>query len=341
VTLSERNFLGRGQYVKVSAEYGQRTQGYEFSFTEPYFLGQRIAAGFDIFSKTTDADSYSYYEDRNTGGTVRLSFPITDNFAVGVNYTLYQEKVTIPDAQFTDGIYSNGEASEAIKELNGKARLVSLVGYSLTYNTLDDLKQPSEGIYAQFKQDVAGLGGDAHFVRETVDSRYYFPLTDDLTIMARAQGGYMTAIGGDKLAIVDQFSPGPDLVRGFAPGGIGPRDLAGGGKGNGLGGTTYFGGTLELQFPIFGLPREVGLRGAIFADAGTVYDYGGQKLFFNPNGTVAPFILEDSHAIRSSVGASLLWASPLGPLRFDYAFVLSKDKFDDTQAFHFGTIVNY
>ncbi|MDQ0393223.1 outer membrane protein assembly factor BamA [Labrys monachus] len=341
VTLSERNFLGRGQYVKVSAEYGQRTQGYEFSFTEPYFLGQRIAAGFDLFSKTTDADSYSYYKDQNTGGTIRLSFPVTDEFAVGVNYTLYQEKVTIPDAQFTDGNFANGEASEAIKELNGKSRIVSMVGYSLTYNTLDDLKQPSEGIYAKFKQDVAGLGGDAHFVRETVDSRYYYPLTDDFTLMARAQGGYMTALGGDKLAIVDQFSPGPDLVRGFAPGGIGPRDLAGGGKGNGLGGTTYFGGTVEVQFPIFGLPREVGLRGALFADAGTVYNYGGDKHFFNSDGSAATFQLHDSSKIRSSVGASLLWASPLGPLRFDYAFVLTKDKYDDKQAFHFGTIVNY
>jgi outer membrane protein insertion porin family len=304
-------------------------------------MGQRIAAGFDLFTKTTDADSYSYYKDQNTGGTIRASFPITDNFAVGVNYTIYNEKVTIPNPAFTDGNFANGEASQAIKELNNKNRLVSLAGYSLTYNTLDDLKQPSEGIYLQFKQNVAGLGGNAHFIQQTIDGRYYYPMTDDLTLMLRGQGGYMAGFGKDKLAIIDQFNPGPDLVRGFAPSGIGPRDLAGGGKGNGLGGTTYFGGTVEVQFPLLGLPRELGLRGAVFADAGTLYGYGGQKSFTNPDGTPAEFDLVNSSKIRSSVGVSLLWASPLGPLRFDYAYVVTKAKGDEKQAFHFGTIVNY
>ena len=247
--------------------------------------------------------------------------------------------MTIPDKRYTDGDFDNGEASWAIKELQGHRRLVSMLGYTLTYNTLDDLKQPSSGIYVQFKQDVAGLGGDAKYIKQSIDGRYYYSLTDDLTVMVRGQGGYMHGFGGkDNLAIVDQFSPGPDLVRGFAPGGIGARDIAGGAKGNGLGGTTYFGGTVELQFPIFGLPREVGLRGAVFADAGTLYGYGGKNFAIQHPGE---FDLVDSHKIRSSVGASLLWASPLGPLRFDYAYVLTKDKHDDTQAFRFGTIVNY
>ncbi|MFC2248584.1 outer membrane protein assembly factor BamA [Labrys portucalensis] len=339
VSLTERNFLGRGQYVKASVQYGQRTQGYSLSFTEPYFLGQRIAAGFDLFSKTTDDSDYSYYKDQTTGGTLRAAFPITENFTVGVNYTIYSEKVTIPDTRYTDGKFDNGEASWAIKELAGDRRLVSMIGYTLTYNTLDDLKQPSSGVYVQFKQDIAGLGGDAKFIKQSIDGRYYYSLTDDLTLMVRGQGGYMRGFGDkDSLAIVDQFNPGPDLVRGFAPGGIGARDIAGGAKGNGLGGTTYFGGTVELQFPIFGLPREVGLRGAVFADAGTLYGYGGKNFAIQHPGE---FDLVDSHKIRSSVGASLLWASPLGPLRFDYAYVLTKDKHDDTQAFRFGTIVNY
>lgn len=345
VSLTERNFLGRGQYVKASVQYGQRTQGYSLSFTEPYFMGQRIAAGFDLFSKTTDDSDYSYYKDQTTGGTLRAAFPITENFTVGVNYTLYSEKVTIPDGRYTDNKFDNGEASIAIKELalDGR-RLVSMAGYTLTYNTLDDLKQPSEGIYVQFKQDIAGLGGDAKFIKQSIDGRYYYSVTDDLTLMFRGQAGYMHGFGKDKLAIVDQFSPGPDLVRGFAPGGIGPRDIAGGSKGNGLGGTTYFGGTVELQFPIFGLPREVGLRGAVFADAGTLFGYGGKKypMFGDPSDpTRVTFNLKDEHKIRSSVGASLLWASPLGPLRFDYAYVLTKARNDDTQAFRFGTIVNY
>ena len=61
-------------------------------------------------------------------------------------------------------------------------------------------------------------------------------------------------------------------MRGFAPGGIGPRDISDPNNiaANSLGGTTYFGGTAEVQFPIFGLPREIGLKGALFVDAGTL-----------------------------------------------------------------------
>jgi outer membrane protein insertion porin family len=150
--------------------------------------------------------------------------------------------------------------------------------------------------------------------------------------------------GGD-LRITDQFFMGPSLVRGFATSGIGPRDISTlDGRGNALGGTTYFGGSLEIQFPIWGLPRDLGLKGAVFADAGTLFGYRGPKSFdLNRNGviegrnaagacvgtlTVEPECVNvhDSRSIRSSVGASVLWTSPLGPIRFDYAWALTKDK---------------
>jgi len=340
VSLTERNFLGRGQFVKVSAEYGQNTQGGQFSFTEPYFMGQRIAAGFDIYSKATDASDYTYYKNVVTGATLRATFPINDDLSFGVRYSFYQQKVSIPNEIYRDctdvnvpiPVYclANGEASLAIKELLG-TRYVSLIGYTIGYSTIDDVKNPSEGILATFKQDFAGLGGDSKFIRTTVDARYYYPLSDDFTLMVRGQAGNITGWGGEDLLVVDEFNLGPELVRGFAPSGIGPRDLSGGASGNALGGSFYYGGTVELQFPILGLPRELGLRGALFADAESLWDYSGQTKF--PTGTVD---LVDDSGIRSSVGASILWASPLGPLRFDYAFVLSKDTYDRTQAFRFS-----
>ncbi|MDQ0469307.1 outer membrane protein assembly factor BamA [Labrys wisconsinensis] len=350
VSLSERNFLGRGQYVKVAVQYGQNTQGVQFSFTEPYFLGQRIAAGFDLFTKKTDQSDYTYYNNRVTGGTLRATFPVTEDFSFGVRYSGYQQQVSIPsqyddcgfppnmipyDPKNPNACWTNGEASLAIKDLVG-TRFVSTVGYTLAYSTLDDIKNPSEGTFVSFKQDFAGVGGDAKWLKSTVDARYYYPITDDLTLMVRGQGGYMVGWGGDKLAIVDQFNLGPDLVRGFAPGGIGPRDISGAGgntEGNSLGGTTYYGGTVELQFPLLGLPRELGLRGALFADAGTLYNYGGKN--YGPCSS-EQFCLLDESTIRSSVGASLLWASPLGPLRFDFSQVLSKARGDQTQFFHFS-----
>jgi outer membrane protein insertion porin family len=279
------------------------------------------------------------------------SVPIP-GFTPGQGPAFDQPRPAIPG----DSCLSNGEASLAIKEAAGR-RLTSLVGYTLSYNSLDNVKNPSQGFYGEVRQDLAGLGGDAKFIRTTFDSRYYYPLYEDIVGFVRFQGGNITGFGGTGLRIVDNFNPGPSLVRGFAPGGIGPRDVTDPNnlRAGALGGTNYIGGTLEAQFPIFGLPKELGLKGAVFADAGTVFGYKGNTVFpdlfggttpgYNPlTGVCTPSTttqvscmnVSDSHKLRTSVGASLLWASPLGPIRFDYAWALTKDKNDQLQAFRFS-----
>ncbi|MFT0891420.1 outer membrane protein assembly factor BamA [Pseudochelatococcus sp. G4_1912] len=373
VAVSESNFLGRGQFVRLAGSWGQYSQGVDFSFTEPYFLGQRMAFGFDLFSKYTDNSRYSRYEDRVTGGQLRLGLPIDEATTLTLRYSLYQSRIKVPndwrnpysDCSFPipgytalnpDGsaLYPNctwdGEASLAIKEAAGTT-VTSLVGATLTYNTLDNTRNPTSGLYAEVKPDVAGLGGDSRFIRASADARYYYELFDEVVGFARLQGGHIRSMGNKDLRIVDNYFLGPSLVRGFAPSGLGPRDMSGDYQNNALGGTTYFGGTLEVQFPIFGLPREIGLKGAVFADAGTLFGYEGQRDFatslgvptncpgfanYAPNRQPTCVNVRDDKKIRSSVGVSLLWASPLGPLRFDYAFVLSKVHGDQTQAFRFS-----
>ncbi|MEN3930783.1 outer membrane protein assembly factor BamA [Microvirga sp. W0021] len=389
VAVTETNFLGRGQYVRVAGSMGQRSKGIDFSFTEPYFLGYRMAAGFDLFSKYSDETKYARYTNRMTGGQIRLGLPITEEVAVTFRYSLYQQEMKIPNTlsepynDCTNPIYgttvlnsdgspnayycqNNGEASLAIKEAVGKT-LTSLAGVTLTYNTLDNTRDPRNGLYVEVKPEVAGLGGDSKFFRVTGDARYYRELTDDIVGMVRLQGGHIRAFGGKDLRIVDNFFLGPTLVRGFAPSGIGPRDISTlDSEANAVGGTTYFGGSLEAQFPIPFLPRELGLKGAVFADAGTLFNYEGKTYFPNSSyntllegyspgsmcsygntGTAQNCIkVRDKNVIRSSIGASILWNSPLGPIRFDYAYALSKDDGvkvdgvryggDKTQAFRFS-----
>ena len=265
---------------------------------------------------------------------------------------------------------TNGEVSTAIKETAAQGAITtSLVGYSVIWDTLDNRKDPTRGWYANFHQDVAGLGGQSQFVRETFDGRYYYPVNDDLTAMFRLQGGQITGFGSDAsdLSILNNFNLGPNLVRGFAPGGIGPRDISDPNNiaTNGLGGTTYFGGTAEIQFPIFGIPKEVGLKGALFFDAGTLYGFSSQSNYQSLLGYTQPYcpnaqgfypatpgypagstqvpitqpsclIVDDEGVIRSSIGASILWASPLGQIRFDFAVPVTKGKYDQTQFFNFS-----
>lgn len=389
VSVSELNFMGRGQFVRASATVGQHSRGAEFSFTEPYIFDQPIAAGFDVFAKQSDVSRYSYYRNTIIGSTLRLGLPVTDEISFSPRYSIYNQYVSVPNNTkypyndctnpifgttpgfnayallgITPSIFynclSNGEASLAIKEAQGST-LTSLAGYTLSYNSLDRIKEPTSGIYAELKQDVAGLGGQSRYIRTTGDVRYYHDLYwDDIIGIARLQGGMMQAIGGYQLRVTDNFNLGPSLVRGFAPNGIGPRDISDftNTKGNAIGGTKYLGGSLEAQFPIWGLPRELGLKGAVFADAGTLFDYRGRTNFsqqvFGIAGLpcVLPYtpptfgqgsciIVDDEKKICSSVGASILWQSPLGPIRFDYAVITSKAHNDVTQRFRFSGGSNF
>jgi outer membrane protein insertion porin family len=98
VSVTESNFLGRGQFVRLAGTAGQKSQGIDFSFTEPYFLGYRLAAGFDLFSKFSDQTQYSRYENRTTGGAIRFALPITEEISVGIRYSLFQQEVKIPNS---------------------------------------------------------------------------------------------------------------------------------------------------------------------------------------------------------------------------------------------------
>ncbi|HVV93761.1 MAG TPA: outer membrane protein assembly factor BamA [Hyphomicrobiales bacterium] len=351
VGVGEKNFMGRGEYIHVGASLGQYSRGGSFSFTEPYFLGRRVSAGIDLSYLDQDNTIYSSYDIKQFSGTLRLGVPITEEFTVGVDYQFNWSDIRVPGSLVPNNLprgaclptpagstlYPNC-ASVALLGSQGN-HITSLVGYSLTYNTLDNVHDPRKGIYAEFHQDIAGLGGDARFLRETGDIHYYHELPHDMVGMARLQGGNIVDLGGGNLYVFDQFFKGQELVRGFAPMGIGPRDIRTN-QFDPIGATTYLGGTLELQFPLFGVPRDLGLRGAIFADAGTAFGYDGARAFdLNGNGTIQPFErikVWDTPVLRSSVGVSLLWNSPLGPLRFNYAFVLSKGRYDDTQAFSFS-----
>ena len=371
VAVTETNFMGRGQYVKLAVSEGQFSRGVDFSFTEPYFLGNRIAAGFDLYAKKSDPWQYSYYSNFTTGGTIRLGLPVTEELSFSPRYSLYRTDISIPNNSSrpyddcTNPIYgitpgfngiapslfynclTNGEASLAIKEAQGPF-VTSMFGYTLGYNALDNNRSPTSGFFAELRQDAAGAGGDERFVRTTGDIRYYHELYDQFVGLVHLQGGDLAAFGGSQLRIVDNFNLGPSLVRGFAPSGLGPRDIGSGNpQGNPLGGTVFYGASAEVQFPIFGLPKDLGLKGAIFADAGTLYGYHG-RTNFSPTGVcsggpfVAPFTQSncisvggDTSMIRTSAGGSIIWASPLGPIRFDFAKAITKNQFDQTQFFRF------
>ncbi|MGI9356726.1 MAG: outer membrane protein assembly factor BamA [Rhizobiaceae bacterium] len=329
VSVSEKNFLGRGQFVKASGGFGQDTTKYELSFTEPYFLGQRIAAGFDISRETTDpdVDDGINYSNERTFVRLRAGAPITDELRFGVNYTFEQEEVTT----------ANVNSAAFVDPCNNRTCTTSSVGYSFTYADLDNYKNPREGLYGVFAQDFAGVGGDSEYIRTEARLTSYTLLSEDadMVFLGRVGAGH---IYGDKLSFTDQFFKGGADIRGFADvRGYGPRNIE---TNEALGGTIYANITAEVQFPLPVLPRGYGLRGAVFVDAGTLFDT--EALL--PDGTVPGQTagdLADDSTLRASVGASILWESPFGPLRADVSHAFQKESYDKTQVFRFGVSTKF
>jgi outer membrane protein insertion porin family len=247
--------------------------------------------------------------------------------------------------QINQNCYVDGEASLPVKvELANGATLTSLVGYSLAYNTVDDNRNPTSGIAAAFNQDFAGVGGDVRFLRETADFRRYFEVVSDIVGVLHLQAGTILGwgngtvdygqIGANGVRMLDNFQMGPNLVHGFAPAGIGPRDLTLGTTNDALGGTHYWGASVEMQSPLPYIPKELGLKFAAYVDAGSLWDYTGPTASPLTGESMVPS--SNNMFINTAAGVGLIWASPFGPLRFDLAYPITKRSYDKTQIFRFG-----
>ncbi|MBT3071483.1 outer membrane protein assembly factor BamA [Rhodomicrobium sp. Az07] len=342
VSYTERNLLGTGQYLQVKVTGSQISGGAEVSWTEPRFLDRNLSFGLDAFARNSDYTSSSYtdagYADLKIGGSVRFGFALIDHLWLNTNYTLMSDEVY----DVADG------SSLAVKQIEGTS-VISSVGYSMIYDTRNNRKNPSRGFYFSFAQDVAGIGGDVNYIRSVAEGRGYYPITKQITLVGRAIGGNITGWDDQNVRIVDSFFKGGETVRGFATAGLGPRDKY---TDDPVGGKNFWAATAEVRFPLPFIPDDLGFGGAVFADAGSVWGSdagayaiqyansaksgcGGDLVACGYKGTY------DSNDIRASVGASILWNSPVGPLRADFAYALAKASYDETQVFRFGAATKF
>ncbi len=328
VDITERNFLGRGQFIRGSVGGGTDTRTYSLSFTEPYFLGYRLAAGFDVF-KETDS-SYTGFEQANQGINLRLGAPITEDLYLTTAF------------KYSETSYS-GVTATSITSFPERAVVTrggydtGALSYTLSYNTLDDNTLPREGISARFTQEYAGLGFDSDYLKTTAKASYFHMLSEsaDLIGQVTVGGGHVMGTSGN-LNIFEHLFIGEETIRGFDSKGLGPRIFSGGTNIGAAGGTTYFNGTVEVSAPMPMVSRDFGLRFNAFADAGTLYgndistgDLAGQT------------VVGDGMDWRASVGVGITWASPFGPLRVYYAEPVVKKSYDDVKEFGFGASTRF
>ncbi len=312
ISLSENNFLGKGQQVVLGFMQAQKQSDYSFSFTEPYFMDKELSAGFDIFLSEKNLRKQSAFSSKSKGFVLRSGYEITESLSHGVRYSLKEEDIFDVAA----------DASIYVKEQKGR-NTVSAIGHTLTYDKLDSRIDPSDGYHLKISQDVAGLGGQTNFIMHEGSAAYYKPLyKKDLILKLSGKAANVRGFGGKKVKLNDRFMIGPDYIRGFDIAGIGPRDKK---TYDALGGNNYYAGTAELIFPV-GLPEELGVKGAVFTDAGSLFGID-EKNKSN---------IHDAHSLRASSGASLIWKSPFGTMSLHYAVPYKKEKFDDVRKFYFN-----
>lgn len=307
--LRERNLLGRGQDVRLAGMLGTKRTQIDFSFTEPYFLEREIAAGFDLFAMERKLQEQSSYNSTTEGGGLRIGYQITEPLRQDWKYTLKQ-----------DTVESVNTSSRYIREQIG-TRVTSSVLQAITYDKRDSRIDPSEGYYVRAITEGAGLGGDAHYLRGTLMGGQYFPLFERWVLSLTATGGYIYGLN-ETVRITDRYYVGGDGLRGFATGGVSPRDKA---TNDALGGNWMATGSAQVKFPV-GLPEEFGVMGHTFLDAGTV----GEAEMEDQSD------INHSSSIRISAGVGASWKSPMGPVAIDIGYPLAKEPFDKKEIFKFS-----
>ncbi|MGE5506057.1 MAG: outer membrane protein assembly factor BamA [Actinomycetota bacterium] len=310
VSLRERNLLGRGQDMMARTSVGTKRNQIDFAFTEPYFLDRNLSAGADAFAITRKLQKESSYDSSTMGGALRTGYAISETLSQSWRYLLKQDKV--------ENVSSG--ASRYILEQEG-VTVTSSVAQTLLYDRRDSRIDPTEGYYLRMNNEFAGLGGDQRYIRNNFGAGQYWTLAERTVLGVTGNVGIISGIG-ERVRITERYFVGGDSLRGFANAGVSPRDAN---TGDALGGLWQAVGSAQVRFPL-GLPEEFGLAGEVFSDFGTV----------GPTDSSSTTDVNQSNAIRMSIGAGVTWKSPMGPVALDLGFPVMKESFDKKELFRFN-----
>jgi outer membrane protein insertion porin family len=305
---AETNFLGRGQGFSINVSTGADTVDSSISFVEPALLGRDLKFKLNAAYTQTDNNSYAFYDTQKISFSPALEFPIAEQARLELRFKAFRDTISNIDA-----------GSSALLQAEDGGLFGAGLGYTYSFDNRITGLNPNGGFLFRFGQDFVGLGGDVKYIESNAlavaETKV---LKEEVTLRAVLEGGMINSFGGYDTRVTDRFF-GNGKIRGFETNGIGPRDTAAGNN-DALGGNVYATLKLETEFPL-GLPEEYGIKGGAFIDVGSVWSLD------NAGG------IDDSAHLRSVIGASVLWDTPIGPLRFNFTNALKKETYDKEQNF--------
>ena len=302
--ISQRNFLGKGQFMALRAYFGQRAQRYVFSFTEPYLYDYPLSAGFDIYDWLRE---YNDFTKDSQGFRLRLGYPFG-------RWSRLSGYYTFENAEITD---ISDNASSIIRDQEGR-QIKSSITMLVERDTTDHPFLPTRGSIERVSIEYATpyLGSDSDFLKYELEAGWYIPLFWKLIGSVHGEFGWITELDNDDPVPLYErfFLGGIDSLRGFDFADVGPKDE----NDEVIGGLKYVLANVELMFP---LVEKLGMRGVVFFDAGNAYE-GNESL--------------DITNLRTDVGAGVRWNSPLGPLRVELGYNLDPEPGEDDYQWQFS-----
>ena len=310
VTFREENFLGRGQQVELAFSTTRGSREFSFGFVEPALRDQQLSFGLAASFRETTAQSWSPFDTRELSISPSIGFPVSEFGRLDLRYVARAD-----DVRFVE------PTASAIFQRDLGRLTTSSVGVTYTWDTRGSELHPGFGVLVRLDQEFAGLGGDRRFARSNllaVVERQV--LNEEVTLRAELEAGVLHMMRGNS-RYIERFNLS-EKMRGFRPGGAGPRDPL---TGDSLGGNRFAVARMEADFPI-GLPEEYGVTGGVFFDVGSVWglndrDAGGGNT------------VDDRMRWRATAGVSIFWTTPIGPLRFNLSQPVRRVPGDRRQSF--------
>ncbi|MDQ6975249.1 MAG: outer membrane protein assembly factor BamA [Mariprofundaceae bacterium] len=318
--VSEKNFLGKGYNTSLVLDAGAKTQNISASITDPYFMNKEIAASIRINKTQTQLQTITQYKQNNVGGGVNFSFALSEYAYYNIGYDYLRAKLTnIPVTaslvlRSQEGVQTTGELSQG-----------------LSWDSRDRVIGTTRGFQHSFNVSVAGIGGANRFVESALSLAAYLPLSDDFTLRGKLGGRVIAGYAKKSVPIYRRYSlGGVGSLRGYDYFGISLRDPAS--PLDPVGGDRQATASLDLFFPLPYMDTA-GIRGVLFADAGTIWGtakgtVGGLKLNVSEQFSTAK--------VRASYGFGLEWASPVGPITLTWGKAQRQQPGDLTRTFEFG-----
>jgi len=303
---SERNFLGRGQQLDFRISTALTNRRFNLSFSEPYLLGRDLGFGLDT-SYTTTNNENADFDTTEFRFSPSISFPVSEDARLKLYYGLNYGNITDVSASASDFL-------EADRDLGGI--WTNSLGYNFNWDNRLTGLNPNGGMVLRFGQEL-GVGNTSFLKTTALAGIEQSVLSEEVTLRASVEGGHLAYFTG-RSRIIDRFSLNSNTMRGFEPGGIGPRDAV---TGDALGGETYAVASAEAEFPL-GLPEEFGIKGGAFVDYGALWNTG-----------LGAGVEYDAFTPRSVAGVSVFWDTPIGPLRFNWTQPLQTEANDQTRNF--------